>query len=370
MDIRRNYIRILTLIKTAALMAVLTALLSVAAVFAEDAAELQQSDAYIDAADAADSISAEAEAAQVSSDAAQDACSDGHSWGEWTVTKEPTYRSKGSRTRTCLSCGTAETQDTEKLSGYSMWVFEGGKSYYLNDKGSFVKLGWKKLRPNGDESEELRWCWFDKNGVFKKDISKNTAKKWIKAGGRKYYFTGDKKPAGKGFRLVGSKVYYFDARGAMVKGKFKAGGKTYKTRKDGSLGGLIYYKTRYKTFVLIDISEQKLRFYKKGKLKLKANVVTGHKGVHDTPTGVTHLISKARNVNLSGPTWNVNVAYWMLFRAGGYGMHDAPWRSAAQINSRNTYKSNGSHGCVNMKRSDAASLYSKISTGTTVIVCK
>ena len=367
--------------------AALMTLLSFAAVFAEDCAtdenisseqemntqigaEPQQSGAYRDTEDAADSISAEAEAAQVSSDTAQDNCSDGHRWGEWTVTKEPTYRSKGSRTRTCLSCGAVETQDIDKLSGYSMWVLEGGKAYYLNDKGNFVKLGWKKLRPKGDESEELRWCWFDKNGVFKKDISRNTAKKWVRAGGKKYYFTGDKKPAGKGFRLVGSKVYYFDAKGAMVTGKFKAGGKTYKTRKDGSLGGLIYYKTRYKTFVLIDISEQKLRYYKNGKLKLKANVVTGQKGVHDTPTGVTHVISKARNVNLSGPTWNVNVSYWMLFRAGGYGMHDASWRSAAQINNHNTYKRNGSHGCVNMKKGDAASLYSRISTGTTVIVCK
>jgi lipoprotein-anchoring transpeptidase ErfK/SrfK len=81
-------------------------------------------------------------------------------------------------------------------------------------------------------------------------------------------------------------------------------------------------------------------------------------------------MSKARNVNLSGATWNVNVSYWMLFRSGGYGMHDAPWRSSSQINSRSTYLKNGSHGCVNMKRSDAAGLYSKVRTGTTVIVCK
>lgn len=261
------------------------------------------------------------------------------------------------------------TDEPEPAAGTNIWVNEDGNWYYINDKGKRSK-GWKKLRLYGDENEAVRWCWFDGDGVLQKDISKNTAKKWVKAGGKKYWFTKAKKPASKGFRLINGKVYYLDKKGAMVKGKFKVGKKTYKTKKDGSLTGLIYYKVKYKTFVLIDISEQKLRFYRSGKLKLKANVVTGHKGLHDTPTGITKVMGKARNVNLTGSTWNVMVSYWMPFRTGGYGMHDATWRSAAQINSRSTYLHNGSHGCVNMKKGDAASLYNKVKVGTTVIVCR
>ena len=35
----------------------------------------------------------------------------GHSWGEWTVTKEPTYTEKGTESRTCSVCNETETRD-------------------------------------------------------------------------------------------------------------------------------------------------------------------------------------------------------------------------------------------------------------------
>ncbi len=39
----------------------------------------------------------------------------GHTYGEWTLTKEPTYSQEGSKTHTCLTCGYVETVAIEKI---------------------------------------------------------------------------------------------------------------------------------------------------------------------------------------------------------------------------------------------------------------
>ena len=39
----------------------------------------------------------------------------GHSWGDWTATKEATYTEDGEQKRTCKVCGVAETQVIDKL---------------------------------------------------------------------------------------------------------------------------------------------------------------------------------------------------------------------------------------------------------------
>ncbi|MGN0743881.1 MAG: hypothetical protein ACI4MZ_01210, partial [Christensenellales bacterium] len=38
-----------------------------------------------------------------------------HTFGEWTVTKEPTYDEDGIETRTCSICGHSETRSIDKL---------------------------------------------------------------------------------------------------------------------------------------------------------------------------------------------------------------------------------------------------------------
>lgn len=39
----------------------------------------------------------------------------GHSWGEWSVTKDATYSEEGEETRTCSVCGQTETRATAML---------------------------------------------------------------------------------------------------------------------------------------------------------------------------------------------------------------------------------------------------------------
>lgn len=290
-----------------------------------------------------------------------------HKYGGWTVTVKPTYFKAGQRVRKC-SCGLTQKETLAKLTAKNKWVSSGGKLYYFGSDGKVYK-GWHKMKPY--KSSTVRWCWFSKSGIYIKSISKNTKKKWVKAGGYKFYFTKKKKPIGKGFNFINGKLYYMDAYGAVTYGTFKASdGHTYTTAKDGTISGLTYYKYKYKTFILVDISQQTLWFYKNGKLNLKADVVTGTKGVHNTPTGTYRIRSKSRNIWLNGPTWSSHVDYWMAFIGSSYGMHDASWRTSRQFSNHRTYINNGSHGCINMRHKDAAKLYSRAKTGTKVIIQK
>lgn len=291
-----------------------------------------------------------------------------HTWGEWTVTVKATYFKKGSQTRTCEVCGETETADISKKTAKNKWVTDSGKKYYFGSNGKPVK-GWKKIRSSNKAGAAVKWCWFNKSGVFKKAVSKNTKNKWVTVGKKKFYFGPKKKPLGQGFHVIKNKLYYLGKDKAMKKGKFKVKGKTYRTTKRGNITGMDYYRIRYKNFVLIDLSSQKLNYYRKGKRIMRVDIVSGTPGDRATPTGIFSVKGKARNVTLSGPTWSVPVSYWMPF-FGGYGMHDAGWRSSGEFSNHRTYRYNGSHGCVNMRYKDAAKLYSKIKVGTTVIIQK
>lgn len=127
-----------------------------------------------------------------------------------------------------------------------------------------------------------------------------------------------------------------------------------------------YQKKSTKTYVLVSIKQQKLWYYKKGKLILSSNVVTGEKGKHDTPKGTFKIRGKARNVYLIGPDYKSFVNYWMLIDSSTQiGLHDASWRWQF---GGNIYKYNGSHGCVNMPYKKAQYVYNHVPTGTKVIV--
>ncbi len=290
-----------------------------------------------------------------------------HAYGGWMTTVSPTYFRNGTRVRKC-NCGATETQTIARLTAKNKWVSDGGKLYYFGSNGSPVK-GWVKMKPY--KSKKVRWCYFTQAGAYVKNISKSTRNKWVNAGGYKFYFTKKRKPAGYGFNVVKNKLYHMNRFGAVMYGTFKASdGNTYTTAKNGSISGLAYYKYKYKTFVLVDISDQTIWFYKNGKQKLKSDVVTGTKGRTPTPTGTFKVRNKLRNINLVGPSWNSHVSYWIAFKGSSYGLHDASWRTSKQFSNHRTYLNNGSHGCINLRYSTAASLYSMVKRGTPVIVQK
>ena len=50
---------------------------------------------------------------------------------------------------------------------------------------------------------------------------------------------------------------------------------------------------------------------------------------------------------------------------GNIGFHDASWRNKF---GKNIYKTNGSHGCINMPRENAKKMYENIERGVAVFV--
>lgn len=123
----------------------------------------------------------------------------------------------------------------------------------------------------------------------------------------------------------------------------------------------------------IDLSEQHARFYDEtGALVWESDCVSGiPDGEHNTPTGVYWVNRKASPSKLIGyengeKIYESTVQYWMPFVSNTIGLHDADWQSAfGGTRYRDGY---GSHGCVNLPTSKAASLYGIIQSGD-VVVC-
>ena len=138
----------------------------------------------------------------------------------------------------------------------------------------------------------------------------------------------------------------------------KSGTRTapYRSKSDKPYGG---------SYVEIDLSAQKLWLYKNGERLLTTKLVSGSVAEKCcTPTGVYSIYSKQTDRYLTGADYRSFVHYWMPF-LGGYGLHDASWRSSF---GGDIYLYDGSHGCVNLPSSAAKKIYNNVSVGTKVIL--
>ena len=119
-----------------------------------------------------------------------------------------------------------------------------------------------------------------------------------------------------------------------------------------------------KTYIEINISKQKLWYYKAGVLIIESDIVTGNlSNGNGTPNGAYYIKYKELNATLKGPGYSTGVKYWMPFNAG-IGLHDAKWRGTF---GGSTYKSSGSHGCINLPFLTAQTIYNNVSPGGIVI---
>lgn len=125
------------------------------------------------------------------------------------------------------------------------------------------------------------------------------------------------------------------------------------------------------TYAEVDLTGQHVYMIKDGQLVWDAPCVTGNasKG-YDTPAGFYSLTYKQRDRVLRGKKladgtyeYESPVSYWMPFN-GGIGFHDANWRGSF---GGTIYKTNGSHGCVNLPPSKAPALYELVYQGMPVI---
>lgn len=122
------------------------------------------------------------------------------------------------------------------------------------------------------------------------------------------------------------------------------------------------------TYVEIDLTNQRMVFYKDGVPVVDTDVVTGSPNVEgmETPTGCFAIDAMKSPSVLTGEGYAAEVTYWMPF-CGNVGIHDAAWRSDF---GGSVYVFDGSHGCVNTPYDQAAIIYQNIGIGAPVVVYK
>lgn len=126
---------------------------------------------------------------------------------------------------------------------------------------------------------------------------------------------------------------------------------------------IVHVHDTKESYIDVSIKNQKLTYYEFKKPVLTSDIVTGIN--NRTPKGTYTVIEKARNVTLKGPDYSSFVSYWIDFKDHEYGFHDASWRSKF---GGKIYKTNGSHGCVNMPKDKVKKLYNLVSVGTKVYI--
>ncbi|MCD8313516.1 MAG: L,D-transpeptidase/peptidoglycan binding protein, partial [Bacteroidales bacterium] len=118
------------------------------------------------------------------------------------------------------------------------------------------------------------------------------------------------------------------------------------------------------TYVEIDYTNQHLWYYKEGELVTDTDIVSGNINRHNgSPDGVFKIAYLERNATLVGEDYESAVDFFMPF-AYNVGIHDASWRSSF---GGEIYKSNGSHGCINVPREAAETIFNTIEVGTPVV---
>ncbi len=118
------------------------------------------------------------------------------------------------------------------------------------------------------------------------------------------------------------------------------------------------------TYAEVNLTAQHMFFYQGGKKVLESDFVSGNvRKNHTTPPGIFGLTYKQKDAVLKGEGYASPVDFWMPFN-GGIGFHDATWRSSF---GGSIYKTNGSHGCINMPYAKARELYSLVYTNVPVI---
>lgn len=122
-------------------------------------------------------------------------------------------------------------------------------------------------------------------------------------------------------------------------------------------------------YVEVDLAAQKAYLVDDGEVVWSSNIVSGNVSEgNGTPEGV-YAINKYMTTDtvLIGvdDSYESPVSYWMPFIGNSVGLHDASWR---YYFGGTIYKTNGSHGCVNLPTSKAKALYSLVHVGTPVVV--
>jgi hypothetical protein len=131
--------------------------------------------------------------------------------------------------------------------------------------------------------------------------------------------------------------------------------------------------------IVVSISQEELYAYNNGQLFITTPVTTGQVQL-PTPTGTYHIFAKYSPYTFISP-WpvgspfyysTVTANYAMEWRADGYFLHDAPWRTVFGKGTNYLHwdpqmgEDPGSHGCINVPTPAMAQIYNWATIGTTI----
>ena len=256
------------------------------------------------------------------------------------------------------------------LAAEDQWSLgQDGEYRYIRD-GQYVVSDWVNDPADG------KWYYLGADSKMQKS--------WVSIDGKWYYFSPDSGEMLTGWRNINDQFYYFAeaADEAHPLGSCYINEQTpdhcYVDENGVRVSALTLAQLSANhpnpygtTCVEVDITNQVVYVYQGMEMVIATACVTGYNNVHSTPTGSYHIQSKEQNRTLRGTNDNgtkyaSHVDYWMPFN-GGYGLHDASWRSEF---GGNIYTYNGSHGCVNLPHDAAQQLYSIAYVGMPVYIHK
>lgn len=114
--------------------------------------------------------------------------------------------------------------------------------------------------------------------------------------------------------------------------------------------------------VEVDRTYQRLNYYVDNVKLLNFPVSTGNPvGNSETPEGEFEITKKIENKSYIGPDYNLPGVKWNLQFLPMYYIHTAYWHNDFGVKTH-------SHGCVNLRESDAELLYKYVDIGTSVTV--
>jgi hypothetical protein len=112
-------------------------------------------------------------------------------------------------------------------------------------------------------------------------------------------------------------------------------------------------------WIEVDLSDQRLYAHEGQTTVLNTLVSTGTR-YHPTVTGRFKIYVKYRSAPMSGPGYYLPGVPYIMYFYGGYGIHGTYWHS--------NFGHPMSHGCVNMKTSEAKWLFEWAPKGTLVVI--
>jgi lipoprotein-anchoring transpeptidase ErfK/SrfK len=146
---------------------------------------------------------------------------------------------------------------------------------------------------------------------------------------------------------------------------------------------LQHYGMMNKKVIVVSLEEQAMRVYQNGKLVNAFLVTTGRPDRPSLP-GTWWVEGKQSptvfkaNVPQSSPYWypDTPINYAVQYHSNGYFIHDSWWRAdygpgaqfPHQDASGDIYSAQGSHGCINMAKDNAAWVYGFVQLYTHIVV--